>query len=66
MKEARGIKQDTEFTADDMKEMVARFKAFYKEQKGRISQATPNSSLWKLSRLFSVRGRTRAQSTTAV
>ena len=34
MKEARGIKMDTEFTADDMKEMAAKFKAYYKEQKG--------------------------------
>ncbi|MFR8012169.1 MAG: pyruvate, phosphate dikinase [Clostridia bacterium] len=33
MKEARGIKLDTEFTAEDMKEMVQRFKTFYKEQK---------------------------------
>jgi len=30
MKEARSIKQDIDFTADDMKEMVAKFKAFYK------------------------------------
>ncbi|MDD4412988.1 MAG: pyruvate, phosphate dikinase [Oscillospiraceae bacterium] len=34
MKEARGIQLDTDFTADDMKEMTAKFKAFYKEQKG--------------------------------
>ena len=34
MKEARGIKLDTEFTADDMKEMAEKFKAYYKEQKG--------------------------------
>ncbi|HJD22663.1 MAG TPA: pyruvate, phosphate dikinase, partial [Firmicutes bacterium] len=34
MKEARGIKLDTEFNADDMKEMAEKFKAYYKEQKG--------------------------------
>ncbi|NLM79506.1 MAG: pyruvate, phosphate dikinase [Clostridiales bacterium] len=45
MKEARGIKQDTEFTADDMKEMVARFKAFYKEQKGEDFPSDPKQQL---------------------
>jgi len=30
MKEERSIKQDIDFTAEDMKEMVAKFKAFYK------------------------------------
>ncbi len=34
MKEEKGIKQDTEFTAADMKEMVQRFKVYYREQKG--------------------------------
>ena len=34
MKEARGIKLDTEFTAEDLMEMVDKFKAFYKEEKG--------------------------------
>ena len=34
MKEARGIKLDTEFTAEDMKEMAEKFKAYYKAQKG--------------------------------
>ncbi|MBQ3376025.1 MAG: pyruvate, phosphate dikinase [Erysipelotrichaceae bacterium] len=31
MKEAKGVKMDTELNADDMKEMVKRFKAYYKE-----------------------------------
>ena len=30
MKEEKGIKLDTEFTAEDLKEMIARYKAFYK------------------------------------
>ena len=32
MKENRGIKLDTEFTADDLKEMVVAFKKFYKSE----------------------------------
>ena len=31
MKEKRGVKQDTELTADDMKELAEEFKAYYKE-----------------------------------
>ncbi|MDR0930913.1 MAG: pyruvate, phosphate dikinase [Clostridiales bacterium] len=34
MKEARGVKQDTELTAEDLKELITKFKAFYKEQLG--------------------------------
>ena len=34
MKEERGIKLDTEFTTEDLKEMVEKFKAFYKSEKG--------------------------------
>lgn len=34
MKEERGIHLDTEFSADDLKEMVVKFKAFYKEHTG--------------------------------
>ncbi|MDL2233024.1 pyruvate, phosphate dikinase [Ruminococcaceae bacterium OttesenSCG-928-L11] len=34
MKEARGIKLDTEFSADDLKEMIAKFKEYFKAQKG--------------------------------
>ena len=32
MKKQRGISQDTEFTAEDFKEMIVKFKAFYKEE----------------------------------
>ncbi len=41
MKEAKGIKLDTEFDADDMKAMAARFKAYYKEQKGEDFPSDP-------------------------
>jgi len=34
MKEEKGVEQDTELNADDMKEMVKRFKALYVEQTG--------------------------------
>ncbi|MCD8097881.1 MAG: pyruvate, phosphate dikinase [Lachnospiraceae bacterium] len=33
VKEAKDVKYDTELTADDMKELIARFKAVYKEAK---------------------------------
>ncbi len=33
MKEAKGVTLDTELDADDLKELVVRFKADYKEQK---------------------------------
>ena len=34
MKEEKGVKLDTEFSADDLKEMVRRFKAYFFEHKG--------------------------------
>ena len=34
MKEKKGVKQDTELDADDMKEMVVRFKKYYNEKMG--------------------------------
>ncbi|MDO4562674.1 MAG: pyruvate, phosphate dikinase [Clostridia bacterium] len=34
MKESRGIKLDIEFSASDLKEMIVRFKDYYKAQKG--------------------------------
>ena len=34
MKEERGITFDTEFSTEDLKEMVEKFKAFYKSEKG--------------------------------
>ncbi len=45
MKEARGIKLDTEFNADDMKEMAEKFKAYYKEQKGEDFPTDPKVQL---------------------
>lgn len=34
MKHEKGVKLDTEFTADDLREMVVRFKAYFREHKG--------------------------------
>ena len=45
MKEARGIQMDTEFTADDMKEMTLKFKAYYKQEKGVDFPAEPKEQL---------------------
>ena len=45
MKEEKGIELDTDFTADCLKEMVARFKAYYKEQKGEDFPQDPKLQL---------------------
>lgn len=45
MKAARGIHQDTEFNAEDMKEMVVKFKAYYKQEKGHDFPTDPKVQL---------------------
>ncbi|MEG0785356.1 MAG: pyruvate, phosphate dikinase, partial [Christensenella sp.] len=35
MKEAKGVKLDTELTADDLKELVKKYKAIYKQEMGK-------------------------------
>ena len=45
MKKERGVKQDTELNAEDLKEMVARFKAFYKENIGQDFPTDPRVQL---------------------
>ena len=45
MKEHRGIKQDTDFTADDLKEMVAKFKQYYRENKHSEFPSDPRDQL---------------------
>ena len=45
IKEARGVKLDTELNADDMKELISKFKAFYKEQKGEDFPSDPKTQL---------------------
>ncbi len=45
MKEAKGVSQDTELDADDLKVMVQRFKDYYYEQKGCYFPSDPNEQL---------------------
>ena len=41
----KGVKLDTELDADDMKELVSRFKAYYKENKGTDFPTEPKAQL---------------------
>ena len=45
MKEKKGVKLDTELDADDLKEMVRRFKDYYREQKGAEFPSDPKEQL---------------------
>ena len=45
MKEDRGVKLDNELTAEDLKELVAKFKAYYKETKGEDFPTDPKKQL---------------------
>ncbi|MFB3883216.1 MAG: pyruvate, phosphate dikinase [Armatimonadota bacterium] len=45
MKKRRGVKQDTELTAADLKELVAQFKAFFKRQMKRDFPSDPMEQL---------------------
>ena len=44
-KEEKGVKLDTELNADDMKDLVKKFKAFYKAQKGEDFPTDPKIQL---------------------
>ncbi len=45
LKEEKGIKDDIDLTADDMKELSVRFKAYYKKEKGVDFPADPKEQL---------------------
>ncbi|WP_291632913.1 pyruvate, phosphate dikinase [Clostridium sp.] len=45
MKEAKGVKFDTELDAIDLKELVKKFKVFYKKDKGEEFPSDPSSQL---------------------
>src|SRR5699024_8682361 len=45
VKEARGVTEDIELGVDDMKELVKRFKEYYKEQTGTDRPAGPKEQL---------------------
>ena len=46
MKEERGVKNDTELTTDDLKELVVKFKAAVKAQTGEDFPVNPWDQLW--------------------
>jgi pyruvate,orthophosphate dikinase len=46
MKRERGVKFDTDLTADDLKELVARFKTLVKERTGQDFPDDPREQLW--------------------
>ncbi|MEG2319164.1 MAG: pyruvate, phosphate dikinase, partial [Mucinivorans sp.] len=46
MKKQKGIVQDTEFTTEDLKEMVVKFKAAVKKQTGKDFPTDPWEQLW--------------------
>ncbi len=45
MKERKGVKLDTELTCDDLKELIAEFKAYFKEKKGFDFPQDPKAQL---------------------
>ena len=45
MKAERGVKLDTELTASDLREMVVRFKKYYKDNKGKDFPSEPKEQL---------------------
>ena len=47
MKEKKGVEQDTDLDADDMKEMVKRFKKFYKDSLRRLLPSDPKEQLYR-------------------
>ena len=65
MKEKRGVTQDTELTADDLKELAEQFKAEYKEKIGSDFPSDPKEQLMGASRPCSVLGITPAPTSTA-
>ncbi len=46
MKDAKGVKLDTDLTADDLKELVKRYKAVYKKQVGSDFPQDAKTQLW--------------------
>ncbi|MFI3167697.1 MAG: pyruvate, phosphate dikinase [Bacillota bacterium] len=45
VKKSKGVELDTELSADDLKELVVKFKAFYKEEKGEEFPQEPTEQL---------------------
>ena len=64
MKEAKGVKNDVDLTADDLKELVGTFKKIYEENEGRPFPQDPRDQLIELSRPCSAAGITPVQTST--
>jgi len=47
MKKARGVKEDTELSASDLKELVSQFKAVFQDKTGEAFPQEPIKQLWK-------------------
>src|SRR5205823_10135712 len=47
LKKERGVKLDTELNADDLKELVRRYKAVYEKHVGAPFPQDPKDQLWK-------------------
>lgn len=47
MKKARRVEEDTELTADDLKELVSQFKAVFQDKTGESFPQEPVKQLWK-------------------
>lgn len=45
-KDEKGVKEDTELTDDDLKELVPKFKAVVREKTGKDFPSDPNEQLW--------------------
>ncbi len=46
LKEKKGVRNDTDLTAEDWKQLVAQYKAFYKQNKGEDFPQAPAAQLW--------------------
>ena len=65
MKEAKGVTQDVELDADDMKALVAKFKSLYKEKMGADFPTDPKTQLIEAVKACSAAGTTPAPTPTA-
>mgnify|MGYP000225959511 CR=1 FL=1 len=61
MKEAKGVKNDVDLTADDLKELVGTFKKIYEGERRPSLPAGSRDQLIELSRPSSAAGTTPAQ-----
>jgi pyruvate,orthophosphate dikinase len=64
MKEKKGITQDVELSADDLKTLANQFKAEYKKQLGKSFPDDPRNSSSRRSKRYSVRGTTPVRTST--